>query len=171
MKNKPFIYEMVKQAERNMFEAKRCYHEDTGDIQNIRGMNRKLEKTLMEKRDLDVFRSVLSSKYLGVYIVDLKIDTFRYIYIPSYFDAAAEQSGGKFSEAVKIYVETFVLEEYRQPFLKLLDYDNVEKRLNGGEEPELLYRRPDGVEIMLKIYLSPEYGEDCWESIWTFEKV
>ena len=37
------------------------------------------------------------------------------------FDAAAEQSGGKFSEAVKIYVETFVLEEYRQPFLKLLD--------------------------------------------------
>ena len=171
MKNKPFIYEMVKQAERNMFEAKRSYHEDTGDIQNIRGMNRKLEKTLMEKRDLDVFRSVLSSKYLGVYIVDLKIDTFRYIYIPSYFDAAAEQAGGKFSEAVKIYVETFVLEEYRQPFLKLLDYENVEKRLNGGEEPELLYRRPDGVEIMLKIYLSPEYGEDCWESIWTFEKV
>lgn len=49
MKNKPFIYEMVKQAERNMFEAKRSYHEDTGDIQNIRGMNRKLEKTLMEK--------------------------------------------------------------------------------------------------------------------------
>lgn len=171
MKNKPFIYEMVKQAEKNMFEAKHCYHEDMGDVQNIRGMNRKLEKTLTEKRDLDVFRSVLSSKYLGVYIVDLKIDTFRYIFIPSYFEAAAEQSGGKFSEAMKIYVETFVLEEFRQPFLKLLDYDNVEKRLNGGEEAELLYRRPDGVEIMMKIYLSPEYREGCWESIWTFEKV
>lgn len=170
-KNKPFIYEMVKQAEINMFEAKRIYHEGRGDVQNMRGMDRKLEKTLMEKRDLDVFRSVLSSKYLGVYIVDLKIDTFRFIYIPSYFNEAAEQSGGRFSEAVRLYVESYVLEEYHQAFMQLLDYSKVEEHLNRGEEPELIYQRPDGVAIMLKIYRSPEYDDSCRESIWTFEKV
>ena len=86
MKNESRSFmEMVKQAERNMFEAKRCYHEGYGDIQNIRGMNRKTGKDAHGKRDLDVFRSVLSSKYLRCLYCGFKIDTFRYIYIPSYF--------------------------------------------------------------------------------------
>ena len=94
-------------------------------MDGIRLMNRKLEETLMEKRNLDVFRAVLSSKYLGVYIVDLKVDTFRSIYIPSYFDEAALKSGGKFSEAVKIYMRQYAREEYHAAFLEFLDYKSM----------------------------------------------
>lgn len=168
--DEPFVYGMIKQAESRMFEAKRKYHEGQGDVDGIRLMNRKLEETLMEKRNLDVFRAVLSSKYLGVYIVDLKVDTFRSIYIPSYFDEAALKSGGKFSEAVKIYMRQYAREEYHAAFLEFLDYKSMEARLNNGEEPQLLYERPDGMKILLGIYRSPDFDENYRECIWTFEK-
>lgn len=167
----PFVYGMIKHAETKMFEAKRKYHEAMGDMVEMRELNRKLEETLMEKRNLDVFRAVLSSKYLGVYIVNLSMDTFRSIYIPSYFDDAAERSGGKFSEAVKIYVRTYVCEEHHKSFMRLLDYQSIEDALNCEENPELLYARPDGMRILLRIYLSPDYDKDCKECIWTFEKL
>lgn len=166
---KPFIYEMIKQAEVNMFEAKRSYHETKGEEVKIRGMNIQLEKTLMKKRDLDVFCAVLSSKYLGVYIVDLRTDTFRYIFIPPYFRAAADQSCGKFSVAITIYAASFVGEDYREEFLQLLDYSSTEERLNRGEDLELFYARPDGEAVHLRIHLSPNYDESCRECIWTFE--
>lgn len=168
--DEPFVYKMIKQAEMKMFEAKKRYHETKGDAEQIREMDQKLEETLMEKRNLDIFRSVLASKYLGVYIVDLDIDTFRFIYIPSYFNAAAEQSGGKFSEAVRIYVQSYVCGEYHSSFIQLLDYQYVEECLNRGEKPELHYVRPDGIKILLRIYRSPDYGQTCRECIWTFEK-
>ena len=168
--DEPFIYGMIKQAETRMFEAKRKYHEDKGDVDGFRLMNRKLEETLMEKRNLDIFRAVLSSKYLGVYIVDLRQDTFRSIYIPSYFDEAALKSGGKFSEAVKIYIGEYARREYDEAFMELLDYENTQERLDNGEVPRLLYKRPDGMKILLRIYRSPDFGEDYRECIWTFEK-
>lgn len=165
----PFVYEMVKQAEVKMYEAKHQYHETRGEMYRVREMDHALEKTLMEKRDMDIFCSVLSSKYLGVYILDLKIDTFRYIYIPPYFHSAARQSGGKFSVAIKIYAETYVSEEDREAFMQLLDYPQIEERLNRGEEPKLLYTRTEGGKVLVRIYRSPDYGETSKECIWTFE--
>lgn len=170
-KNEPFVYEMVRMAEMNMFEEKKKYHETRGEIRRIREMDQKLEETLMEKRNLDIFRSILSSKYLGVYIVDLKTDSFRYIYSPSYFKAAAEQSAGKFSGALRSYIQSYVNEEYKNMFTGLLDYGRIEECLNRGEEPKLLYMRPDGVKVLLRIYRSPDYDERCRECIWAFEKM
>lgn len=165
----PLVCEMVKQAERKMYEAKRSYYGNRNNRQQVREMNRQLEKTLMEKRDLDAFRAVLSSKYLGVYIVDLGLDAMRSIYIPPYFERAAKKAGGKFSAALGIYVEEKVSPEYREAFLEMLDYDKVEAQLEKGGEPELRYRRTDGVWLLLRIYRSPEAAGPWRECIWTFE--
>lgn len=165
----PLMHELVKQAEAKMYEAKRSYYESQDSAEQAREMNRQLEELLMEKRDLDVFRSVLSSKYRGVYIVNLSLDSMRFIYIPRYFEKAMQLAGGKFSEAIRIYVQESVRPEYQEAFFKLLDYEQVERRLNRGEEPSLCYQKTDGVFVLLKIYRSPEYSQRTRECIWSFE--
>lgn len=84
--NVPLVFELVKSAEVKMYEAKREYYKSLDAEACAREMDQKLEQMVREKRDLEVFRQALASKYRGVYIVDLKLDTMRYIYIPSYFE-------------------------------------------------------------------------------------
>lgn len=165
----PLVYEMVKRAEEKMFESKQLYYKRKGREDQMRKMNRQLEETLLEKRDLDVFRTVLSSKYLGVYIVDFSLDAFRSIFIPPYFMDAAEQSGGKFSDAIRIYIKQYVDPAFQNEFMELLDYQKIKVQLDEGYEPQLCYRRHDGIRILLKIYRSPDYSEERKEYIWTFE--
>lgn len=165
----PLVYAMVKRAEEKMYEAKRLYYEKKGGRQQIREMNRQLEEMLTEKRDLDVFREVISSKYTGVYIVDMSLDCMRAIYIPPFFEKIIQKAGGKFSQAIKIYMEEIVTQEYKESFLKLVDYGHIEESLGRGEEPSLRYRRMDGTWLLLRIYPSPDYSELWKECIWSFE--
>ena len=166
----PLVFEMVKRAEEKMYEAKRLYYQNRDGEQQAREMNRQLEDLLQEKRDLDVFRSALASKYIGVYIVDLRMDSLRTIYIPAYFQRAVQAAGGKFSAALQSYAEKSVDAMDRKALLALLDYQALEKRLGRGEEPQLLYRKKDGECIFLHIFPSPDYSPQCRECIWTFEK-
>lgn len=165
----PLVCEMVRRAEENMYEAKRRYYQNKDDRHQVREMNRQLEETLTEKRDLDVFRSVLAFKYLGVYIVDLRLDTLRPIYIPPYFERAVQAVGGKFSAAIRLYVKDNVLPAYWEALERLLDFERVEALLRRGEEPELRYQRNDGVWLLLRIHSSPDASRKEKECIWSFE--
>ena len=63
-----------------MFEAKRLYYQKEGKISKARIMNQKLEK-----KDADVFLDIISARFMGVYVVDMKNNHARAIYKPSYF--------------------------------------------------------------------------------------
>lgn len=165
----PLVYEMVRLAESRMYEAKRQYYRERKNGEKVREMNHQLEATLLEKRDLDAFCSVLAYKYVGVYIVNLSLDTTRSINIPDYFETKLERTGGKYSEAIKLYAEELIVPEYRPDFLALLDYEKLFRQLLEGERPELCYRKQDGRCILLKIYPTPDFDEFQKECIWTFE--
>lgn len=165
----PLVYEMVRLAESRMYEAKRQYYRERKNGEKVREMNHQLEATLLEKRDLDAFCSVLAYKYVGVYIVNLSLDTTRSINIPDYFETKLERTGGKYSEAIKLYAEELIVPEYRPDFLALLDYEKLFRQLLEEERPELCYRKQDGRCILLKIYPTPDFDEFQKECIWTFE--
>lgn len=167
----PLVYEMVKQAEREMYEAKRDYYQSMGDRKAVREKNWELEEMLAEKRDLDVFRAVIASKYKGVYIVDLGVDTMRCIYIPPHFEKTAQEAGGKFSTALRLYVKEYVCPAYWPEFEALLEYEHVEELLARGDEPEVRYQRTDGVRLLLRLYRSPEYSAQKRQCIWSFENL
>lgn len=168
-KEATLVYEMVRLAESRMYEAKRQYYRERKNGEKVREMNHQLEATLLEKRDLDAFCSVLAYKYVGVYIVNLSLDTTRSINIPDYFETKLERTGGKYSEAIKLYAEELIVPEYRPDFLALLDYEKLFRQLHEGERPELGYRKQDGSCILLKIYPTPDFDEFQKECIWTFE--
>lgn len=169
-KNIPLVYDLVKAAETKMYHAKSQYYRERDAQAQARTRNEKLEDILTEKRDLDIFRSVLSSKYVGVYIVNLHLDTMRYIYIPSYFAEEMRKAGGKFSIALQGYAEHIVLASGSQEFLQFADFKRVEELLDRGQRPDLYYEKQDGSHIRLRIYRSPEYTPQVKECIWTFEK-
>lgn len=170
-KDTPLIHEMVRVAEERMYEAKRDYYQTLGEGHNIREKNDTLEKILEEKRVLNVFCSIFSSKYLGVYVVNHSVDTMRSICIPPYFEQAMKTAGGKFSRAAGICIQEQVKPEYRQQFQAFMDYDQIENRLQRGEVPELYYQKLDGECVRLQISLSPDYSEHKRECIWMFETV
>lgn len=165
----PLVFEMVRRAEENMYKSKRLFYQSNKTGYQIREMNRQLEEVLNEKRDLDVFRSVLASKYLGVYIVHIGLDTMRAIYIPPYFERYINRAGGKFSTAISSYIDNEVCPEFRESLAAVLDYDWIDKRLSAGIEPSLRYRKINGMELLLHIYRSPDYSSVRRECIWTFE--
>lgn len=167
----PLISEMVKQAEKKMYEAKREYYQGQDRLDQVRDINRELEHMLSEKRDLEAFRSVVASKYRGMYIVDMSLDALRSIYIPPYFERILRSTGGKFSLALRLYAEEYVAPEYRNRLLALLDFPGLEARLGREKEWKLVYRRKDGARILLRVCLSPDYSPQVRECIWSFEIV
>lgn len=163
------VSDMVSRAEEKMYESKRAYHARGEDEQQRNALNRHLEATLLEKRDLEVFRSILAYKYAGVYILNLSLDTIRSIYIPSHFIKALDVSRGKFSQAFRYYTEHNVLPEYRSSLLQYLDYQSLESCFSRQEELKIHYIRSDGQALVLHIHPSPEYSAMNRECIWIFE--
>jgi len=170
-KDTPLIHEMVKVAEERMYEAKRDYYQTLGEGHNIREKNGMLEKILEEKRVLNVFCSVFSSKYLGVYVVNHSVDTMQPICIPPYFERAMKTVGGKFSQAAGICIQEQVKPEYRQQFQAFMDYEQIENQLQRGEVPELYYQKLSGEYVRLQISLSSDYSGHNRECIWMFERM
>ncbi len=167
-RNIPLLYALIRQAESNMYAAKRRYYEEINESDLPRERNLQLEALLTEKQDLDAFRSVLASQYKGVYVVNLSLDVMRPIYIPSYFADLIEETGGKFSSALQQYVAEAVQPEYRDVLSAFMDYTQVKSWLEQGETPALQYQKLDGSSVMLQIYPSPKYAPQRKESIWVF---
>lgn len=167
-RNFPLLHELIRQAESNMYAAKRSYYQEVNKAGLSRERNLQLEALVAEKQDLEAFRSVLSSQYKGVYVVNLSLDTMRPIYIPSYFADLIHESGGKFSLALQRYVAETVQPEYRDVLTAFMDYPQVKTWLEQGEIPALQYRKLDGSSVLLQIYPSPRYSPQVKESIWVF---
>lgn len=167
----PLVYEMVRQAEKMMFQAKRRYYERRKEEAHVRELNWQLEESLKEKRDLEVFCSVLSEKYFGVYIVDLALDTMRSVFIPQYFKENMKSVGGKFSAALLLYAEAMVAHDYIALFNRLTSFGYVQEQLEENNVIEFEYERNDGIRLHLKICPSQFYSEDNRQTIWLFEKV
>lgn len=163
------ISHLITEAERKMYENKRHYYEEKGDVTKAREMNKKLEQILLEKRDYDSFLSIISSYFLGVYVVDFRNGLTRAIYKPSYFSDMLLETDYYFLPAIQNYCNTFVHEEDRPAFLAFLDYSQLEKAITAGDLPELHYRKSDGSRLILRIFPATTYSEQQQETFWLFE--
>ncbi|NCB93841.1 MAG: GGDEF domain-containing protein [Clostridia bacterium] len=161
---------LIKDAEHKMYQAKHQYYQEQGDVKKSRDMNRKLEQILQEKKDADTFLSIISPSFMGVYVVDLDTDKTRIIYQPSYFTEMLKETDYRFLEALRNYVNTFVIPAERSKFLQFLNYDSINEALKGGNMVEYHYCKTDGSRLFMRICQSLDYGADNKEAFWIFEK-
>ena len=126
------------------------------------------EEILKEKRDAEQFLRVIAPQYLGVYILDKETDLFRDILGPDYFRKIVKEKNGRYSEALKIYGEKFVLKEDRSVIEQVLDYDHLYEGLWSGEKVDLSYRKTDGTLVNLQIGRYSDLEEEKNLSLWIY---
>lgn len=164
------VKDMVATAEKNMYEAKRLYYQQAGDLSKARLMNQKLEHILLEKKDSDAFLDIISSRFMGTYIVDMKADWVRAIYKPSYFSEILEENHYRFMPSIQAYGHAYVADDDQEGFLDVLNYDRIRRQLQSQHEIKYNYRKKDGKKLVLRIYPSRDYGPDNAEAILLFEE-
>lgn len=161
---------IVAEAEKHMYEEKREYYRLHKNVGKERQMNRKLEKILQEKRDMDMFLSLLAPDYVGVYVVDLERNTSRAIQIPEEYKELFDGKAGSFTEIVDIYISTCVAERDQERIRQAVQYDNIVETLEHQGILHLNYNKKDGSVMPLHIYRTAEYNADTKVTIWLFEK-
>lgn len=126
------------------------------------------EKIIEEKRDAEQFIRLIAPEYMGVYIVDRETDYFRDIIGPNYFREIVQEKEGRYSKALKIYTDRYVLEEDQGIIQNLLDYDSLYKKLLSGEEINVSYRRKSNIRVSLRIRRYSQLQEEKNLSIWIY---
>ena len=162
------LSETINEAEHAMRRHKAEFYRQNGAERQMRTLNHKLEKLLLEKRDASQFLNVIAPRYKGVYMVNPKDDSCRYIYIPKYFQKTLEENGGSFSPSIRTYCQEFVRPEYRESFRTLIDYDRVRADLDAGKAIDYIYQKVDGGWIRLKITIYDRNAPDSGEMQWIF---
>lgn len=162
------IKTMVNMAEESMNLDKQRYYQSNGKERQIRALDQKLEKMVLEKQDADAFLDVLAPTFKGVYFVDLEHDTVRHLFIPPYFAEMLEEAGDVFSKALKLYAEQIVAVGFQKEFKRFCDLTFVKKQLDMDNTPEFIYQKTDGSWMKLRVLKFKIYTEQCKETFWIF---
>lgn len=162
------LIDTINRAEHMMRRDKIQFYHRNGAQRQIRSLNERLEKILLEKQDANQFLNAIAPEYKGVYMVNPVKDTCRYIYIPEYFKELLEHNGGSFSQSIRMYCSMFVCEEDQGRFHTVFEYQNVLKQLKRGERIGFTYTKKDGGRVHLQITIYDPNAMDSNEMLWIF---
>lgn len=162
------LNETVNQAETAMRHDKMEFYRNNGGIRQMRIIDDKLKQLLIKKRDVTRFLQAIAPLYRGVYMVNPKQDTCRYIYVPSYFKTMLENNHHAFMSSVREYCRELVHPEYHDEFAKLLDYSYIEEQIAAHGSLKMTYQIRDGSRVHLKITMADRSSADAHELLWIF---
>lgn len=161
---------MIKKAERIMLDNKYTYYTKK-NIENKKDGDWAISKANITEHDMDTFLSAVAPKFTGGYIVNLDKDTVRIIYVPKFFKDILIEVEGKFSDALRIYLNAKVKEEYHRKFEPLFDYEWIDKQIQEGNIPEIEFERKTDEFAKMYIIKAPDYNENHRETVWIFETI
>lgn len=158
----------VDRAENAMRRDKEAYYRETGNLDQMRVLNEKLERILVEKRDMDMFLRAIAPRYIGVYAVDNDTGRMRSIVIPDRFRRIVKEAKELFIPALAQYAEEVVADAWRGSFAPLLDLPGVIRRVEREGMVCATFRRRDGAWIRLQVmrYLPDE--DEGGGTLWIF---
>lgn len=158
----------VDRAENAMRRDKEAYYRETGNLGQMRMLNEKLERILVEKRDMDMFLRAIAPRYMGVYAVDNDTGRMRSIVIPDRFRRIAKKAKGLFIPALAQYAKEVVADAWRGSFDPFLDLPGVIRRVEREGMVCATFRRKDGAWIRLQVmrYLPDE--DEGGGTLWIF---
>lgn len=167
-KNAVSLIETVNQAEYAMRYDKAQFYRKNGDRRQMRSLNYRLEKILLENQDASQFLNAIALEYKGVYMVDPDKDTCRHIYIPEYFQHLLQKYNGIFSKAIRAYCDEFVCENDQELFHTVFDFDLILKQLRDKKPFGFTYEKKDGSKVLLQITIYDAASCDSNQMLWIF---
>ena len=122
-----------------------------------------------ERNEKNIVVDALSSRYIGVYFVNLTDDSFHSIATPQEFRYIEKQFASA-GDAIEHYAKAYVLERFREDFRAQMSRKSLLQRQEDQSERVLFYQSVDDRRMRLHIYPVPqEHGfkevilafEDC----------
>ena len=162
------IRNAMDEAEEAMRRDKADFYAGKGDRRQVRMLNVKLENMLLEKRDASEFLNVISARYKGVYIVNMKTDRCRYIYIPPYFQKILDKNQNAYLPSIREYTEKLVRPEYVKPFDAVCDYTFIRRELSNNRQVAITYQKKEGDWVRLCIFPCYQKDKSIHTTIWIF---
>lgn len=165
------ISDGVDRAENAMRKDKQAYYERTGNLEQMRLLNEKLERILVEKQDTDQFLRAIARNYRGVYVVNMKTGRMRSIFIPEQFKQMEANANGRFYVALREYQRKVVREDWHAEFERLFDYDEVRQCIEEKGMLHMTYQKTDDSWVQLHVMKYTEDGSDVKNAnllIWIF---
>ncbi len=159
----------VKEAEKRMYEKKAEYYQKKGKKTIIEERNQNVEYVLTGVKEVDALMSVLSTRYAGIYSVNLKSDSSKAILIPTIFKKY-QTPDARFSEIFSKYIHDVVKSDYHRPLLNFLEYDVMRRQLMKERVLYIDYERITGENYRISIHLISDETESV-ETLWIFEKL
>lgn len=158
-----------KRAEINMQVDKQHYYERNNKDRRMRGINKQLEKMILDKQDADTFLSVIAPEFSGVYFVNLSEDSIRHLFIPDYFEECLKEANDRFSVALIIYAKKIVKPEYYDYFVEVSNYTKLKEQLDNP--PEYIFQKNSGEWLKMKILKFRDYAEENQNTLWIFSNI
>lgn len=162
------IEKLITEAEKIMYNEKAQYYQSKDTPKSLRESNKTTKLVKTGIKNVDACLSIMSMRYIGMYCVSLKNDEILHVLSSSYYSKMPEHET-KFSDIMKQYIQDVAKPEYGRNLLNFLEYDVMEKELEKGNIPSVVYEKNDGEKVRLSIY--PIYDENEMYTVWTFEKI
>ena len=159
----------VKEAEKRMYEKKAEYYQKKGAQTVVEERAVDVEHIVTGITELDALLSILGTRYVGIYSVNLKTDTPRPILIPSNLKKY-QTPDARFSEVFSKYIHDVVKSDYHRPLLNFLEYEVMKRQLIEGKELSISYERITGERYQISVHLLTE-EEGNVNTPWIFEKI
>ncbi len=165
------IREMILAAETAMQAHKEAYYSSQGGERQRRDLDRRLKQIQSVSKETERFLRVMTSAFNGVYVVNLKTDTLRRIFIPDYFMELLDETRGCFSKALLLYSRRLVEAEYWPLFDQICDYNSLALLMEKDDIPGFTYQKIDGSRLMLRIIKFNGYPGNYKETMWLFSEM
>ncbi len=161
----------VNAAEAEMQNDKYLYYQRANESFKHSVNDASIRRADISKRDSEIFLSAIAPHFRGCYMVNLKTDEFRIIYIQKFFEKIIEETGGKFIPAIRAYAASQVSPDSQREFSMFFDYKWLMKLLSTENFASLRYNRADGTSVRLIVSKSLDYTDDNPDTVWIFERV
>ena len=159
----------VKEAEKRMYEKKAEYYQKKGAQTVVEERAVDVEHIVTGITELDALLSILGTRYVGIYSVNLKTDTPRPILIPSNLKKY-QTPDARFSEVFSKYIHDVVKSDYHRPLLNFLEYEVMKRQLIEGKKLSISYERITGERYQISVHLLTE-EEGNVNTLWIFERI
>ena len=160
--------EMVREAEKRMYEAKAQYYQNKEQISVSEDKDKTYIYAKTGIREIDTMISVLEEHYNGICRVSLETDSAHRILMPSYLGYKEDEEN--FSKLLKKYIDDIVHPDFHRAVISFLNYDAIKRQISEGKTPSITYRKINGETVILSVYNLDDDKDNVKDTLWVFAK-
>jgi diguanylate cyclase (GGDEF)-like protein len=160
--------EMVREAEKRMYEAKAQYYQNKEQTSVSESEDKSYSQIRTGIPEVDTMISVLKEHYNGIYRVNLESDTAKRILMPSHL--GYKENEENFSKHLAKYIDETVHTDFHRAVISFLNYDAIKRQFAEGKTPKITYKRVNGESVILTVYKLDATEELVNDTLWVFAK-